>query len=456
MRVSIRPPGDIATRVGVLAREVAALTQAANELPSRIGELERALGAATPSFASSASDLRAAGDAARNSVQPLREVGQSVTAAIEQINGAAQRLQGAETGAQTLAQGLTTAAQRFDGLDRELGKVVDTADGTACRISPAKSANSSLVQTRTWQKPRRSFTVQSLSLRMCWTITADRRGPREVVMRHPRHAADEEGEGYFASVSDLMVGILFVFLLMLTVFALNYRQAEQEQLVQLQTFTSERSRAADSSKPETERQTAEAERSVRKPTGNGVEAETQKQRNEVLRGQLTEALRLLEQDLQLREQARQSLLLTLGQQLHDRGVLVEVDERSGVLHLSGDLLFATGSAALSADALRTVRVLADVSTGHPAVLCGGSDGCTCPAGAVPVLETVLIEGHTDRRPIPVGARYRDNDQLATERALAVFAEMRKDQPNWTHLESATGYNCSVRRVMGIGGRCLMR
>jgi ABC-type transporter Mla subunit MlaD len=58
-------------------------------------------------------------------VQPLREVGQSVTAAIEQINGAAQRLQGAEAGAQTLAQALTTAAQRFDGLDRELGKVVD-------------------------------------------------------------------------------------------------------------------------------------------------------------------------------------------------------------------------------------------------------------------------------------------------------------------------------------------
>ena len=58
-------------------------------------------------------------------MQPLREVGQSVTAAIEQINGAAQRLQGAEAGAQTLAQALTTAAQRFDGLDRELGKVVD-------------------------------------------------------------------------------------------------------------------------------------------------------------------------------------------------------------------------------------------------------------------------------------------------------------------------------------------
>ena len=80
---------------------------------------------ATPSFISSAADLRAAGEAARASVKPLREVGQSVAAAVEQINGAAQRLQAAEAGAQTLALGLTSAAQRFDGLDRELARIVD-------------------------------------------------------------------------------------------------------------------------------------------------------------------------------------------------------------------------------------------------------------------------------------------------------------------------------------------
>lgn len=255
-------------------------------------------------------------------------------------------------------------------------------------------------------------------------------------MRHHCHAADEEGEGYFASVSDLMVGILFVFLLMLTVFALNYRQAEQEQLVQRSLY--ERLAAElQQQKAETERQTAEAEKQRQEADRQRREAETQKQRNEVLRGQLTEALRLLEQDLQLREQARQSLLLSLGQQLKDRGVLVEVDERSGVLHLSGDLLFATGSASLSTDALRTVRVLADVL--QATLPCYAEDQqASCPAGAVPVLETVLIEGHTDRRPIPVGARYRDNDQLATERALAVFAEMRKDQPALDTIRNGNG------------------
>jgi chemotaxis protein MotB len=63
---------------------------------------------------------------------------------------------------------------------------------------------------------------------------------------------------------------------------------------------------------------------------------------------------------------------------------------------------------------------------------------TCRAGAVPVLETVLIEGHTDHRPIPVGSRYRDNDQLATERALAVFSEMRKAQPDLDAIRNRDG------------------
>jgi len=256
-------------------------------------------------------------------------------------------------------------------------------------------------------------------------------------MKYQRHAADEEGEGYFASVSDLMVGILFVFLLMLTVFALNYRKAEEEQLVQRSLY--ERLAAElQQQKLETERQTAEAQRQRLEADRQRREAEAQKQRNELLRGELDNALKLIEQDIQQREQARQNLLLSLGQQLHARGIQVEVDERSGVLHISGDLLFATGSAALSPDAQRTVGVLASVLASTLPCYAGEQPVTACPTGAAPVLEAVLVEGHTDRRPIPIGARYRDNDQLSTERALAVFSEMRKDQPTLDAVRNREG------------------
>jgi flagellar motor protein MotB len=249
-------------------------------------------------------------------------------------------------------------------------------------------------------------------------------------MREPRHPAEEDGDGYFASVSDLMVGILFVFLLMLTVFALNYREAEQDQLVQRSILEQQ--------KLETERQRAEAERQRQEANRLRHEAEVEQQKNLMLRGVLHQALDRLEQDIQQREQARQSLLTTLDRQLRERGVQVVIDQRSGVLRLSGDLLFATGSAALSPDAQRTVRVLAEVLA--QTLPCYSADPVPpgCAAGSVPVLETVMVEGHTDHRPIGTNARYRDNDQLSTERALAVFAELRRNQPGLDAVRNADG------------------
>jgi hypothetical protein len=47
-------------------------------------------------------------------------------------------------------------------------------------------------------------------------------------MRQSQAEQEDAGEGYFASISDLMVGILFVFLLMLAVFAINYAADDPE------------------------------------------------------------------------------------------------------------------------------------------------------------------------------------------------------------------------------------
>lgn len=242
-------------------------------------------------------------------------------------------------------------------------------------------------------------------------------------MRQPRHVSEEEGEGYFASVSDLMVGILFVFLLMLTVFALNYHQAEREQLVQRSRY---------------ERLVVQLKRQKLETEHQRQKAEEEQRRNVSLRGLLKDALDRLQRDIKLHEQARQDLLSSLDRQLRAQDVQVVIDRRAGVLRLSGDLLFATNSATLNSDAQHTVRVLADVlgrtlpcyAEEHPAA--------GCPNGAVPVLETVLIEGHTDSRPLTGTGRYRDNDELSTERALAVFAVLRQDQPGLDQIRNRAG------------------
>jgi chemotaxis protein MotB len=242
-------------------------------------------------------------------------------------------------------------------------------------------------------------------------------------MRQLRHASEEEGEGYFASVSDLMVGILFVFLLMLTVFALNYHQAEREQLIQRSRY---------------ERLVAQLRRQKLETDLQREKAEKEQLRNVHLRGLLKDALDQLQRDIKLHEQARQDLLASLDRQLRAQDVQVVIDRRAGVLRLSGDLLFATNSATLNSGAQRTVRVLAQVLERTLPCYAEDQPAADCPAGAVPVIETVLIEGHTDSRPLTGNGRYRDNDELSTERALTVFAALRGDQPGLDQIRNRAG------------------
>jgi chemotaxis protein MotB len=279
---------------------------------------------------------------------------------------------------------------------------------------------------------------------------------------------DEEGEGYFASVSDLMVGVLFVFLLMLTVFALNFRDAEQAQMVERSRYEEavreqERARreaeaqarlAAEAQKyadeqayiarQEQENARREAERArIQQDRADEKEAE-----NLRLRDLLTQAMSQLERDIEDRTAARDRLLASVERELVARGVKVHVDQRSGVLRLSGDLLFGTGSAVLSAEARRTVQALSDVMSRTLPCYTSGSSANGCAEGEA-VLETVLVEGHTDRQRFGTLDRLASqdqNDRLSAERSLSVFLEIRRSQPTIDALR-----NASQQPLLGVSG-----
>jgi len=228
----------------------------------------------------------------------------------------------------------------------------------------------------------------------------------------------EEGgaEGYFASVSDLMVGILFVFLLMLSVFALNYRVAEHDQGVSRARFDIEKARAGR------------------------------------VRELLEQAAAQLQQDIEASSNARDRLLATLETTLSQRGIQVWVDRQAGILHLPGDLLFDTLSATLGPRQRDSVGIVANALARILPCFTPIADRTQCGPPNLPVLETVLVEGHTDRRPIGIpGTGFRDNDQLSTERALAVFAELRRAQPSLDALRNVDG-SYPLLGVSGFGDR----
>ncbi len=234
-------------------------------------------------------------------------------------------------------------------------------------------------------------------------------------MATPAEEIEGSGEGYFASISDLMVGVLFIFLLMLTVFAINFRSAE-----------------SDTRQLEEQLRRALAETSAERERNRELTQRINRQRQQLLR-----ALELLEVRIETRSDARDRMLARIERQLEQRGITVQVDARSGVLRLGErELRFATRSAELSADAQATTDALATVLADVLPCFAHGGERRTCAAEDSAILEAVLIEGHTDRRPIGGGSRFRDNSQLSAERALTVFRRMIEVAPALRGLANA--------------------
>lgn len=233
-----------------------------------------------------------------------------------------------------------------------------------------------------------------------------------------RELEEEGGDGYFASVSDLMVGILFVFLLMLTVFALNYQHEEEVSRKQWEA-AQQRARLAEEKADRLHRLLEEAAAQVRR-------------------------------EIEDRAAARNRLLQKLQSALLDRSIPVSVDWEAGILHLQESVLFQPSDASLGLEQRKTVASLADALTRTLPCFTAVTDQRDCDQADLPVLETVLIEGHTDKRRI-VSGKYRDNDQLSTERALAVFGELLRVQPSLDALRNADG-TYPLLGVSGFGAR----
>jgi chemotaxis protein MotB len=231
---------------------------------------------------------------------------------------------------------------------------------------------------------------------------------------------ETEGEGYFASVSDLMVGVLFVFLLMLTILALNFRD-DSAQL--------------DALKAEAARQTLAAQhlRAI----------------NLAMKERLAEAATALRHELRDREAARAGLLARLATKLQEGGIKFSLDQRSGVLRLSDSVPFATGRSDLTDETRRTLLVLGRVLGDVLPCFAAAESRHGCQADDAPILETVLVEGHTDSQPYPKMTALQseqENDRLSAERALTVFTELRQRQPSLDGLHNPSG-----QPLLGISG-----
>ncbi len=201
---------------------------------------------------------------------------------------------------------------------------------------------------------------------------------------------EDEGAGYLISVSDMMSGLLFVFIITLVSFIIHFQDAISQQ--------------------------------------NAVT------------GKLTASNEL-----------RTELLLDLQERLSAVNIIVDIDAEHGVLRLTENAIrFQSSKATLDEANQLNLNIIAGVFTS--VLPCYGEqppqDGtCKNKEGLRGQLDAVFIEGHTDN--VPISSKlYADNWDLSVQRAIQTFRLLVPPKPLLNSMLNTNGQ--PIFSVSGYG------
>lgn len=186
---------------------------------------------------------------------------------------------------------------------------------------------------------------------------------------------DDSTEHFFTSFTDLLVGVIFMFMLLLMVFALNLKHEVPPRIIT--------------------------------------------------------------------EDIRTDIILEVAKRMKDKGMPVAVDLNNGLIRLPEALLFESGQWQLSDTGAQTVAGLAQVL--DEILPCAAVTPKTCTwFKQLAYLDSVLIEGHTDKRPFN-GPGGMSNWELSAFRSISVYKTMTQAVPDLAN--SVT--NTSRQPVLGV-------
>lgn len=188
--------------------------------------------------------------------------------------------------------------------------------------------------------------------------------------------ADEDA-GYLVSVSDIMAGLLFIFIITLVVFVTQFKEAKHEQQAQIEKLTNN-------------------------------------------------------------DAVRSTLLQHIQSQLAAQGIPVTLNADSGVLILGEDAVpFQLGDrdpTAIGQTHLKTIAsVLGQII---PCYTANPPASLHCAADKKGKLDSIFIEGHTDSRPIQRPGY--TNWNLSSDRAIESFQIMKAAEPTISGLDNSIG------------------
>ena len=214
--------------------------------------------------------------------------------------------------------------------------------------------------------------------------------------------AGEADQGYFVSVSDMMAGLLFLFIIILMVFVINFHKETVKK---------------------------EIETKKKKDEIKTVQQEIKKYNK--IQDELTDA-----------KLVRKQLLEDLKESLEQQGVTVRIDTEKGILHVPEDILFLSGKAQFQAGGEQSLMILSKNLAEKLPCYAGRREAerpsfCNESKFKPGRLEAVLVEGHTDNVPIK-SATFENNWDLSAKRSIRTFQYLLQAKPVLASLLNAEG------------------
>jgi chemotaxis protein MotB len=273
--------------------------------------------------------------------------------------------------------------------------------------------------------------------------------------REAPQSEPEEAKDVFAPVADLMVGVVFIFIVLMLALVMNLRREETvprstyEALVaraqsledQLATETF-RVRALEAAKDRLfqrladevqQREVAEARvRALQEANTRLIAFVRFVQENNLVR---------LVQRLAEAGQTRAEVLREMQRILNQDEIRVQIDDRAGTLRLPATALFASGQPTPTPSGERLIRALArSMAEVLPCYsYAAGVDQRNCTQrDTTSRLSAVYIEGHTDVNPLTATARLHDNWDLSAARAISAFQIIRRESEQLQSLQNRDG------------------
>ena len=264
---------------------------------------------------------------------------------------------------------------------------------------------------------------------------------------------EDEQKDIFAPVADLMVGVVFIFMILILALSLDLstekavpQSTYDLQVRENQALTQQLAEARTALTSEQALRTAADARAVE------LDARVAKL-VEFVRFVRDSQIAPLMQRLSKADQTRTAILTDMQTRLSALGVDVKVNPDAGTLTLPSTKLFASGQADPTIPngrdtILRLGQVMADILPCYSPPVGGNTLPAACPArGDFSNVSAVYVEGHTDVFPFgSVYGRFRNNWDLSAGRAIEAFTLLRDHYEQLKTLKNQDG-----DPILGVSG-----